>query len=272
MVEDILKRAVDALSALDFVEGVVLGGSRARGAHKPDSDIDIGVYYDGEKLDIAALNRAAADLDDEGRADLVGPPMSWGPWVNCGGWLTMENMHVDLILRDLKRVQNVIEQTGRGEVSFHYQTGHPHACANVMYRGEMAVCRVLYAKCEKLYALQNEARVYPDIMRENLLNHCLFEAGFSLSIARSTLPRQDLCYTAGHLFRAAACMNQALFALNRAYCLNEKGAAGMIEKMPLHPKDYASRLNALFAGLSRAEQCLDAAGALLDEIRALREG
>lgn len=32
MVEDILKRAVDALSALDFVEGVVLGGSRARGA------------------------------------------------------------------------------------------------------------------------------------------------------------------------------------------------------------------------------------------------
>lgn len=100
----------------------------------------------------------------------------------------MENMHVDLILRDLKRVKNVIEQTGRGEVSFHYQTGHPHACANVMYRGEMAVCRVLYAKCQKLYALQNEARVYPDIMRENLLNHCMFEAGFSLSIARSTLP------------------------------------------------------------------------------------
>ena len=33
------------LVAVDGVVGVLLGGSRARGTHRPDSDVDLGVYY-----------------------------------------------------------------------------------------------------------------------------------------------------------------------------------------------------------------------------------
>ncbi|MGC4867075.1 nucleotidyltransferase domain-containing protein [Micromonospora sp. DT53] len=38
----------DRLCAVDGVVAVALGGSRARGEHRPDSDWDLGLYYQGE--------------------------------------------------------------------------------------------------------------------------------------------------------------------------------------------------------------------------------
>ncbi|MGK5742840.1 nucleotidyltransferase domain-containing protein [Micromonospora sp. URMC 103] len=42
------------LCAVRGVVAVALGGSRARNAHRPDSDWDLGLYYRGE-LDVPAL-------------------------------------------------------------------------------------------------------------------------------------------------------------------------------------------------------------------------
>ncbi|HOA55711.1 MAG: LysM peptidoglycan-binding domain-containing protein [Acetivibrionales bacterium] len=72
---------------LPFTEGIVLGGSRARGTHAEDSDIDIGIYYAPGSFDLAAINRVAAELDDEHRSNLVVAPGGWGEWVNAGDWL-----------------------------------------------------------------------------------------------------------------------------------------------------------------------------------------
>lgn len=44
------------LVALPGVLAVALGGSRARGTHRPDSDWDLGVYYRGG-FDARALGR-----------------------------------------------------------------------------------------------------------------------------------------------------------------------------------------------------------------------
>lgn len=57
----------------------------------------------------------------------------------------MDGRPVDLILRNIARVKQVIEKTDAGETAAHYQTGHPHAYLDVMYRGELASCRILYA-------------------------------------------------------------------------------------------------------------------------------
>nr|MBO2468447.1 DNA polymerase subunit beta [Xanthomonadaceae bacterium] len=43
-VQKILDDATRKLERLPGVVGVVLGGSRAKGTHRPDSDIDIGIY------------------------------------------------------------------------------------------------------------------------------------------------------------------------------------------------------------------------------------
>ena len=39
MVDNIIKSVAEKLSSLSYIEGIVLGGSRARGTHTEDSDI-----------------------------------------------------------------------------------------------------------------------------------------------------------------------------------------------------------------------------------------
>ena len=50
-----LNEIADRLVAVGGVVGVVLGGSRARGTHRPDSDYDLGLYYRGG-LDVRHCN------------------------------------------------------------------------------------------------------------------------------------------------------------------------------------------------------------------------
>ena len=78
MVDNIIKSVAEKLSSLSYIEGIVLGGSRARGTHTEDSDIDIGIYYNSESFDINTINQFATKLDDEHRNNLVVPPGAWG--------------------------------------------------------------------------------------------------------------------------------------------------------------------------------------------------
>lgn len=246
-IENTIQRIADALRPLEFVRAVVLGGSRATGTAGAESDLDIGVYYDHERLDLAALNGIVGALDDEGRSDMVCPEGGWGPWVNCGAWLCVDGVATDLILRDVARVEKAIEDTDRGEITANYHPGHPHAYLNVMYRGELALCRVLWAR-EGFAGMQARAQEYPEKMRQKLLEMFRFETGFALGIAEKSLRSGDPGYVAGNLYRAAACMNQALFAWNRAYCLNEKKAARRVETLAVHPENYAARMAEIFEG------------------------
>ena len=43
--ERVLARAAAGLRAVDGVVALVLGGSHARGTARPDSDLDLGLYY-----------------------------------------------------------------------------------------------------------------------------------------------------------------------------------------------------------------------------------
>ena len=86
------------------------------GTHTEDSDIDIGIYYNSESFDINTINQFATKLDDEHRNNLVVPPGAWGDWINGGGWLVINGYHVDLILRDIKRVEQIMKDTEHGIV------------------------------------------------------------------------------------------------------------------------------------------------------------
>ena len=161
-------------------------------------------------------------MDDEKRDGLICPEGGWGNWVNCGGWLTIDGRHVDIILRDFARVRAVVEASDRGEFSCHYQPGHPHAYVDVMYRGELASCKVLFAADEEFSALKRRAEVYPKPLKKAILDYFGFEMGFSCSFAENYAHIGDPCYIAGHVFRSLSAMHQAIFALNEKWLLNEK--------------------------------------------------
>lgn len=246
MIEQLLKQIADQIAPCSFVAGIVLGGSRATGMATENSDIDIGIYYERERMDFDRLNGIAAGLDDLHRENLVCREGEWGNWVNCGGWLTVKGYHVDLILRDIARVQDILDQTERGETAAHYQTGHPHGYVDAMYRGELAAGRALYARDRDFEQMKRRAESYPEELRRTLISFFMFEANFSCSLARAYAGRDDIYYVAGQLFRAASALNQVMFALNRTYCLNEKKAVLRIRDFPLTLPDYAARVNGLF--------------------------
>lgn len=118
MIEDMAAR----LATVPGVRAVALGGSRARGTHRPDSDWDLGVYYRGE-VDVAALAALAADVTGE-PVEVAGPG-GWGPWVNGGAWLSVNGARVDWILRDLDRVERVRADCWAGRFETGIQPGHP---------------------------------------------------------------------------------------------------------------------------------------------------
>ena len=157
----------------------------------------------------------------------------------------MDGCPVDLIFRDILRVTDCVDQTDRGEISMHYQTGHPHAFLNVMYRGELASARVLYARDTSFTVLRDRCKIYPPKMREALISFFSFEADFSCALAKKALSQMDRCYIAGHLFRSVSALNQVLFALNETYCLNEKKAPERIDGFPNAPRDYQNLAEAI---------------------------
>src|SRR5512147_2601107 len=109
-VSKLIAEIVERLRGVRGVEAVVLGGTRARGSHTETSDIDLGLYYHpAAALDLAALERVASEIDDAHRANLVTGIGGWGPWINGGGWLRVNQVPVDLLYRDLERVSRIIE-------------------------------------------------------------------------------------------------------------------------------------------------------------------
>lgn len=238
-----LLSVVRRLSAISGVGAIVLGGSRATGTSAPHSDYDLGLYYEADNpLDTASLTTMVRTLDDAGPAAVVTPIGGWGPWINGGGWLTIDGRRVDLLYRDLRRVRAVIAQCRRGHVERHYQPGHPHAFVSTIYMGEVACCKPLWDPRSVMQRLKRRTLPYPEPLRQGLTTTFLWEARFALENARHGRALEDVTYGLGCCFRSVACLCQVLFAVNRTYLLNEKGAVLGTQRLPVCPGDFGARV------------------------------
>lgn len=271
--EPIVQSIVTTLQEVEGLEAIVLGGSRAKGTHSAASDIDIGIYYDPRRVDFDALERKAQELDGEHRENLLARPGGWGKWQNGGCWLNVEHLPVDLILRDMDRVRDAVQECGDGIVTQHYQTGHPHAYSNAMYRGELAICKPLWVGEEAFTQLKVVAESYPPEMKKSILALFSFEMGFSLQLAQKSMDRDDAYYVAAHLVRSVSAMNQVLFALNETYCINEKQAVSTISSLPVCPPEYKARIDGVFSlDPGRLQESCTRLKALVDEVSGLCQG
>ncbi|MCP1156587.1 nucleotidyltransferase domain-containing protein [Bacillus infantis] len=251
IVQNIMNEISKELKDVPGIVGVVLGGSRARGTHHATSDIDIGIYYDeSEGFDVEKVSKIATKLDDDHRENLVTSIGEWGEWINGGAWVVVQGYHVDLIFRDIKRVSQVVDECLSGKVSPHYHTGHPHAYLNVMYMGEISICKILFERTNQISDLKAKTSPYPKPLKDAIIGYFMFEASFSLMFAKDNVDKDDVSYVMGHCFRTISCLNQVLFALNEEFCINEKKAVRMIEGYYKKPKDYKLRIDQISTFIS----------------------
>jgi hypothetical protein len=242
---DRLRQLAERLAEVPGVVGVVLGGSRARGEHTPESDTDLGVYY-RRPLDTGGLDRLAKQV--AGSSGHVTEPGGWGPWVDGGGWLTVDGEPMDWIYRDVDRVSEVWAGAEQGRYAFHHQAGHPLGFADHAYPGELALGTILSDPSGELEALQGRVRVYPPALAQALVGG-LWEGDFLVSVARKAVARGDSAYVAGCLFRLVGVCAHALHGAAGRWLINEKGAVASAAALAGAPRAFAEQVRAIFAGL-----------------------
>jgi Nucleotidyltransferase domain len=253
------------IAAVPGVVGVALGGSRARGDHTPQSDTDLGIYYRRE-LDIGVLGELARELS--GPDAVVTERGGWGPWVDGGGWLTIGGSAVDWIYRDIDRVERSWEDAAAGRVEFHAQAGHPSGVPSFAYAGELALAVVLADPTGTLGRLREPMLTYPPALAD-ALTAGLWEARFSVDIARKGAARGDAVYVSGCLFRAVMLCAHAVHGRAGRWLVNEKGAIASAGRLPLAPPGFSERASGLLAApgasSSRLLATLDDADRLVEE-------
>jgi hypothetical protein len=216
--------------------------SRAPGAAHAASDTDIGLYFSERAgLDVARLLEAAKGLVDDPAAARLTEVGRWGSWIVGGGWLTIAGRKVDLLYRPIESVERVIRDCRDCRISMDYQPGHPHGFCSAIWMGEVALGRALSDPHGAIDALKALAIPYPDQLREALIRRFQWEVLFSIENARTAVPSGDPTYIAGCAFRSLACAAQVLFAVNRRYFLNEKGALAAAARLPLTVGNLAKR-------------------------------
>jgi hypothetical protein len=237
-----LQRIVPVLAEVPDVAAIALGGSRARGTATETSDYDIGLYYSADgPLDTDRLLQAVRQFADAPEAAQVTPIGGWGPWIVGGGWLTVAGRKVDLLYRNIEAVADAIEMCRGGEISMHYQPGHPHGFCSAIWMGEVALCRPLHDPDGRLARLKAATSPYPHVLRDALIRKFEWEILFAIENGELAAGRAEQTHVAGCAYRALACAAQVLFALNERYLFNEKGALQEAAQLPLTIPDIAKR-------------------------------
>ncbi len=272
-IDEVIRQVVERVAKVDGVTAIVLGGSRARGTADERSDIDLGIYYDGTNpFSIEAIGAAARELDDRHADGLVTSFGEWGPGVNGGGWLEIRGHNVDFLYREIGAVREAIEECVAGRVRSIYQLGHPLGFQMQIYAGEVHACLPLYAG-KALAELKSLVREYPDKFRTAAVIKHLFDAEFEISIAAKPAERADVMYVAGCLFRAAGFMTFVLYALNRRFFLNEKGASAESRQFAIKPARFHDTVASVLGnvGTTATELAASVAGfqRLVGELRQL---
>ncbi|MFF3927370.1 nucleotidyltransferase family protein [Streptomyces hirsutus] len=227
-----LDTTADRLAALPGVRAVTLGGSRAQGTERPDSDWDLAVHYRGE---------GAFDPDDlravgwEGEVSDIG---GWGGGVfNGGAWLTIDGRRVDVHYRDLDVVEHALAEAEQGRFRVEPLMFHLAGIPTYLLVAELAINKVLRGELPRPAA-------YPPALRETAPPRWYGTATATLAYAKAGhAPKGAVTQVAGAIAVAATQTAHAVTAARGEWVTNEKG---LVERAGLTDVD------ALTEGLTRS--------------------
>ncbi|MFE1884741.1 nucleotidyltransferase domain-containing protein [Streptomyces diastatochromogenes] len=206
---DFLTITADRLAALPTVQAVALGGSRAQGAHTPDSDWDLALYYRGpfDPADLRALGW-------QGEVSEIG---GWGGGVfNGGAWLTIDGRRVDVHYRDLDVVEHELAEAEEGRFRVEPLLFHLAGIPSYLIVAELAVNRVLRGEPPRPAA-------YPEKLRRTAAERWSGTARATLAYAKANhAPHARLTEVAGALATAAVQAGHAVLAARGEWVTNEK--------------------------------------------------
>jgi len=239
--------AAGALARLPGVRAVALGGSRAAGTARPDSDWDFAVYYRGS-FDPASLGTL-------GWPGEIFPIGGWGGGVfNGGAWLRAGGRRVDVHYRDLEDVEYHLAEARAGRFRIERLLFHLAGVPTYIVVAELGLHRVLRGRLPR--------PGYPAELRRWAPARWWGDARATLDYARAAhAARGHLADTAGAIATAACQGAHGVLAARGEWVTNEKT---LLDRAGLRGAD------GILSGLSpepgRLVRAVDAAGGLLKAV------
>jgi predicted nucleotidyltransferase len=207
--EEFVEGVAERLAGLPDVLAVSLGGSRAAGRHRPDSDWDLAVYYRG--------HFDPADLRAVGWAGTVCELGAWGGGVfNGGAWLDIDGRRVDVHYRDLERVERELADASAGRFQIEPLAFHLAGIPTYLLVAELAGNRVLIGELPRPDG-------YPSALRRSAPPVWWDRARGGLEYAaRAHAPAGRLTPCVGLLAQAVLQTAHAVAAAQGVWVTNEK--------------------------------------------------
>jgi predicted nucleotidyltransferase len=269
----LLQQLVDQLKPVQGLRAIVLGGSYASGSQRPDSDIDIGLYYEeNQPLDTDQIRAIASLLNDVPNptvTDLGG----WGTWVNGGAWLTIGGQRVDFLYRNLDFVSSTIDDCNAGILCSDYWQQPAYGFHSFMYCTEIALCRPLCDPDQVIDRLKAKVARYSPHLKQAIIKNFLWSARFTLDNTAKPAARGEVYLVTGCLARTIHCLVQVLYALNETYYLSEKKLEADLASFSIRPDHFLERVYTLLgaAGTTNAQlqESLAKTEALYNELATL---
>jgi predicted nucleotidyltransferase len=206
-----LTATADRLAALPGVEAVSLGGSRAQGTHRPDSDWDLAVYYRGSKGEFTP--QALREVGWEGEVSELG---GWSEGVfNGGAWLRIDGRPVDVHYRDLDSVEHELAEAEQGRFRVEPLMFHLVGIPTYLVVAELALGRTLLGELPR--------PDYPQELRRSAPPRWRGVAAATLGYAEHNhAPQGRVSHTAGLIAQAAAQTAHAVLAGRGEWATNDK--------------------------------------------------
>lgn len=196
------------LAGLPGVQAVTLGGSRAQGTERPDSDWDLALYYRG--------HFDPQDLRDVGWPGEVSELGGWGGGVfNGGAWLTVQHRRVDVHYRDLDVIDTQLREAAAGRFRIEPLTFHLAGIPTYLVLAELALNQVLVGELPR--------PDYPSALRRRAPAVWRSRASQLLNYANDNyVPRGQVAQCVGLVVQAASCAAHATLAARGEWITNEK--------------------------------------------------
>ena len=187
----------------------MLGGSRAQGTQRPDSDFDLAIYYRG-RFDPQMLR----DIGWPGEVFDIG---AWGGGVfNGGAWLHIEDRRVDVHYRDLDTVEHELGEAAAGRFRIEPLLFHLAGIPSYLVVAELAIGTVLRGRL-------TVPERYPEALRITAPTLWWDTAELVFRYARSNhAPYGRLTQCVGLLAQAASQTAHAVLAARGKWVTNEK--------------------------------------------------
>lgn len=235
-----LDRTTAQLAALRGVVAVSLGGSRAQGTHRPDSDWDMAIYYRG-----GFEPRHLREIGWPGEVSEIG---GWGGGAfNGGAWLEIDGRRVDVHYRDLDSVEYELAEATAGRFRIEPLMFHLAGIPSYLVVGELALNRVLHGRLPK--------PEYPEPLRRTAPEVWWGRAEPTLAYAKSNHASHGrLAQCAGMLGLASTQTAHAVLAARGEWVTNEKTLLtradlrevdGIVESMPSTPDGLENAVDAV---------------------------